>query len=245
MAVDPFEMDELLGAYALDAVDDDERRAVEDYLLANPRARAEVQQHREVATMLAWSGMDAPDGLWERIAGSLDQRDAAPASELGAVISLADRRSRGAVRTVAFWALASAAAAIIAVVAIKVSGSDTQSSSAGALENSVAAAMADPASKEAQLVASSAGLPKVRAVVDPQGHGYLLGGSLAELDGSRTYQLWGQVDGQLISLGLLGARPGIEAFTVSGNVTLLAITDEQQGGVVQPSAPPLVAGPLT
>lgn len=245
MAVDPFEMDELLGAYALDAVDDEERRAVEDYLLANPRARAEVQQHREVATMLAWSGMDAPDGLWERIAGSLEQRDVAPGSEIGSVISFADRRSRGAVHAVAFWVLASAAAAIIAVVAVKVSGSDTQAPSAGGLEKSVAAAMADPASKEAQLIATTPGQPKVRVVVDPQGRGYLLGDSLAELDRSRTYQLWGQVDGQLISLGLLGPRPGIEAFTVSGDITLLAITDEIQGGVVQPSAPPLVAGALT
>ena len=72
MSTNPFDMDDLLGAYALDAVDDDERRAVEDYLAANPRARAEVQEHREVATMLAWSGMDAPEGLWDRIVGSLD-----------------------------------------------------------------------------------------------------------------------------------------------------------------------------
>ena len=64
--------------YALDAVDDDERRAVEDYLAANPRARAEVQQHREVATMLAWSGMDAPEGLWDRIVDSLDAHEERP-----------------------------------------------------------------------------------------------------------------------------------------------------------------------
>ena len=50
------EIEELLGAYALDAVDDDERRVVEGYLATNPRARAEVQQHREVATMLAFTG---------------------------------------------------------------------------------------------------------------------------------------------------------------------------------------------
>ena len=36
-------IDELLGAYALDAVDDDERRQVEEYLRTNPRARAEVE----------------------------------------------------------------------------------------------------------------------------------------------------------------------------------------------------------
>ena len=40
---DTYELDELLGAYALDAVDDDERRRVDDYLEVNPRASAEVQ----------------------------------------------------------------------------------------------------------------------------------------------------------------------------------------------------------
>ena len=44
MATDPFEIEALLGAYALDAVDLHEARIVEEYLLANPRARAEVQE---------------------------------------------------------------------------------------------------------------------------------------------------------------------------------------------------------
>ena len=38
----PDELEALLGAYALDAVDEDERRAVEDYLVANPRAQADT-----------------------------------------------------------------------------------------------------------------------------------------------------------------------------------------------------------
>ena len=40
---------ELLGAYALDAVDGDERAEVERWLATNPELRAEVEQHREVA----------------------------------------------------------------------------------------------------------------------------------------------------------------------------------------------------
>ncbi len=53
------ELDDLLGAYALDAVSPDEARRVEDYLAVNPKAAAEVREHREVATMLAFTGMDA------------------------------------------------------------------------------------------------------------------------------------------------------------------------------------------
>ena len=66
------ELDELLGAYALDAVDPDERLAVEDYLRINPRARAEVAEHREVAAQLAFEGSEAPPHLWSSIEGALD-----------------------------------------------------------------------------------------------------------------------------------------------------------------------------
>ncbi|MDG1786151.1 MAG: hypothetical protein P8H61_09525, partial [Ilumatobacter sp.] len=63
---DSHDLDELLGAYALDAVSPEEADRVEDYLAINPRAAAEVREHREVATMLAFTGMDAPEGLWSR-----------------------------------------------------------------------------------------------------------------------------------------------------------------------------------
>ena len=245
MATDPFEIDELLGAYALDAVDADERRAVEDYLLASPRARREVQEHREVATMLAWSGMDAPEGLWERIAVSLEGTEADPAEELSNVLVLRPRSNARRWRTVGAWVAASAAAALIAVVAVRVSESTPSTSSAGGIERAVAVAMANPASVEAQLTSDTQSGVKVRAVVDPDGHGYLLAGSLPALDASRTYQLWGQINGQLISLGVLGSHPGTETFTVSGQVTLLAITNETQGGVTVSKQPVVVAGAPT
>ena len=66
------EISGLLGAYALDAVEGDERAAVEEHLLSCARCRAEVAEHREVAALLAHGGADAPDGLWDRIAGNLD-----------------------------------------------------------------------------------------------------------------------------------------------------------------------------
>ena len=59
------ELEELLGAYALDAVDGDERDAVELHLRECPRCRAEVADHREVAAALAQTGGPAPDGVWD------------------------------------------------------------------------------------------------------------------------------------------------------------------------------------
>ncbi len=66
------ELQDLLGAYALDAVDDDEREQIERYLETDPRARAEVESFREAASMLAMSGADAPAGIWDRIVGEID-----------------------------------------------------------------------------------------------------------------------------------------------------------------------------
>ena len=86
MSAEERALDELLGAYALDAVSDEERRMVDEYLMVSPRARQEVSEHREVATMLAWTGMSAPDGLWERIAASLDSAE--PPRPTGALASV-------------------------------------------------------------------------------------------------------------------------------------------------------------
>lgn len=241
MSMDPTEMDELLGAYALDAVSDEERRAIDDYLLANPRARAEVQEHREVATMLAWSGMDAPDGLWDRIAGSINGPTVAPSSELGQVLAIRPSKRASWTRTIGSWAVATAAAATIAVVAVKVSGDDKTTSVAVDQHELI---VDNPRSVQAELTSSVDSGLKVRAFIDPDGNGFLAASSLPDLDPSRTYQLWGQLEGgsDLISLGVLGAAPQSPDFTVKGKVVLLAITEEVEGGVVSSSNPVVVAG---
>ena len=246
MSMNPFEMDELLGAYALDAVTDEERRAVEDYLAASPRAEAEVREHREVATMLAWSGMDAPEGLWERIAGSLDGEEAEPAAALGDVLPMrASRRRKGLARTIGSWAIGTAAAAAIAIVAVNVSTDDDNGvSTAAGLEQSAQVAFADSSLRHASLGVESDSEIKVLAVVDAAGVGYLKADSLPPLPGDRTYQLWGKVGDQLISLGLLGPEPGLTVFAAEGDVELLAITEEVRAGVPQSNNPAVVAGAL-
>ena len=68
------EIEELLGVYALDAVDDDERRIVDRHLAECPRCRAELAGHLEVASWMAGGGSQAPEGVWERISGALEER---------------------------------------------------------------------------------------------------------------------------------------------------------------------------
>jgi Anti-sigma-K factor rskA len=61
------DLDSLLGAYALDALDDIDRARVDRYLVTSPRARAEVDEHLHVAMMLGNSAGPAPLALWDRI----------------------------------------------------------------------------------------------------------------------------------------------------------------------------------
>ena len=72
-------------------------------------------------------------------------------------------------------------------------------------------------------------------VVLPDGSAFLVNTGLPRLASDRTYQLWGVVKGQTVSLGLLGSQPHDVAFTVnpSAPVKVFAVTDEVAGGVVR------------
>lgn len=234
-AGDTYELDELLGAYALDAVDPGERRRVEDYLAVNPRAAAEVQAHREVATMLAFTGMDAPDDLWGRIAGEIGEQAPPPGPELAKVMSMDDRPRRRRIATVAPWLMSAAAAAVVIFVAIGLA--DRADAPNEPMASAFEIARADRDSVSTTLV-SDASTASAEAVIDQDGHGFVVARNLPTLPDDETYQLWGVVDdGQVISLGILGPNPEIETFTVEGTVSALAITIEQAPGVISDGNP--------
>ncbi len=236
---DSHELDELLGAYALDAVSPEEADRVEDYLAINPKAAAEVREHREVATMLAFTGMDAPEGLWSRIEQELDAPAPAPGPELARVMSIEDAPSRRRFATVAPWIASAAAAAIIAVVAIGIA--DRATAPTDPLVAAYEAADADRDSAKATLVAEGSSFEAV-AVIDQDGHGYVRAGELPALGADQTYQLWGVVDTgadepDVISLGIFGPNPELETFTTETPVVALAITIEDAPGVISDGNP--------
>jgi anti-sigma-K factor RskA len=234
-AGDTYQLDELLGAYALDAIGADERRRVEDYLEINPRAAAEVQAHREVATMLAFTGMDAPEDLWGRIAGEIGEQAPPPGPELAKVLSLDHTPRRRRISSVAPWLMSAAAAAVIVFVAIGLA--DSADAPDEPLANAVAIARADRDSVTTTLVADGSDVV-AEAIIDQDGHGYVLARDLPTLPDDQTYQLWGVVEGgAVISLGIFGPNPEIETFTVDGEVAALAITIEQYPGVVSDGNP--------
>lgn len=251
------EISELLGVYALDAVDDEEREAVERHLATCPRCAAEVSEHREVAATMAYTGAPAPEGLWTKIAESLEESPPAmnlaltpsAAPEDAPVVDLSARRERRNWLPMGAVAAALVVVALIAGVLIgNATGSDGQPAQQGsdlALEDVARRVMNDPDAARVTLESPEGETMSATAAVDPDGSGYLVGSSLPALDDSQTYQLWGVHGDVVVSLGVLGSSPDVVAFHLDEAITTLVVTAEVAGGVPQSSNPALLVGDVS
>jgi anti-sigma factor RsiW len=265
------EIQELLGAYALDAVDPETAAMVERHLGECVRCSTEVAQHHEVAGLLANTGGPSPAELWSGIASKLDGSAPPPwerlasrlGSEPGPDVSDTDgadvvvpigsgrRRSRVAARVAVVVAVAAAVVAV--VLGVRVDHLNHQVNAFRAptsLTRAEQAAMASPSTRVVDLRApTTAAEPagKVTVVLTSSGTGFVEGGGLSSLPQTETYQLWGVIGSRTISLGLLGSAPRVVAFSVAGNkpVHAFAITAEHAGGVVQTTNQPVVEGAVT
>ena len=229
-ALDHADAQELLGAFALDALEPNEADAVDVHLRDCPRCRAEVEEFRETAAMLAFGGVAAPEGLWERIQASLEE--APPKLELARVVPI--RPSRW--QTVGAK-LAAAAAVVISLVALGVSVARSGDDSTTVDE--FAAVPLDPDAINVHLSSDGRGSADVILL---DGKAYLIRHSLPELPEGQTYQLWGQQGETKVSLAVLGNDPERIKLPLGGSYEALAITAEASPGVVSSSNPAVVAG---
>jgi len=237
---------QFLGAYALDAVDADEREAIERHLDDCPRCRAEVADHRTVSSFLGSAGGRAPDGLWDRIAGSLEE--APPELRLAPVVPIKDRRS---VSMRVGAAVAAVAAGVIAVLGAevvhlsdKVDHMSTPERADTALLSAATQALADPHAQRVSM-RSPDGAVTAEAALLPDGTGFLVADDLPALPNDRTYQLWALANGQKISAGVLGANPRVVAFRYAASgLSGFAVTNEHAGGVSESQNSPLILGTL-
>lgn len=250
------EMAELLGVYALDAVDSEEAAAVEAHLHDCPRCAAEVADHREVAAMLAYTGAPAPEGVWTKIVESLEEpppemnlpistpAPEQPSPQPAPVTELATWRDRR--RWIPMGAVAAAFVVIGLVAGVLVSDARDvdapQELPEFALDDLARAALNDPSSTRVDLKPAGAGTLSAVAAVRPDGSGFLLGNSLPALDESETYQLWGIRGDEAVSLGVLGNSPNAVGFQLDEGFEALAITAEVRGGVPQSENPAVLFG---
>jgi len=268
------EIQELLGAYALDAVDKETAALVEQHLAECVRCSAEVAQHHEVAGLLANSGGASPASLWDGIASQLgsvppaweglagrletggdrgiDPLGESPPGDAG-VVPLPTRTRRGQWVRRAATVVGAAAAVLALVLGLQVHHLDNQVTalqSHPSLSAAEQAALQAPSTMVVPLRGAGSSPSPVRAVtvvLTKSGTGFVEAGGLSALPRDRTYQLWGVIGGQTISLGLLGPSPGVVPFSVAGDVAVhgFAITAEHGGGVVHSTNQPVVAGEVS
>jgi anti-sigma factor RsiW len=240
------EIQELLGAYALHAVEPEEAEQIARHLEQCPRCRSEVSGHREVATLLGNSGGDAPDGLWDRIASQLEEappplRLSIPPPSSAEVVPVAPRRRERSGRVV-LAAVGAAAAIVIGVLGAQVVRQDSR---IGELEAALDGSSMSDAS--VATLSSPDGSVSAEVVVLANGTAYLLARDLPGLAPDHTYQLWGVTSHGAVSLGLLGAEPGaVMPFQVGDaeQMSALAVTEEVAGGVERSEHQPVLVGEL-
>jgi anti-sigma-K factor RskA len=242
------DLQSLLGAYALDAIDGDEERALRAHLEECPRCRSEVAAHRETAALLGNIGGAAPGDVWERIASELAlESTSRRAPPLPVNVVPFSARRRLTLPVVA--ALAAASVVLIGMLGVATIRLQHRvdvlrsMASAGGLQQAAAAAVHDPGHTTTQLISADGSLV-AQVVIRPDGEAYLVNSDLPALDRAQTYQLWGLNGARVVSLGLLGTTPRLVAFRVDGAVSRLMVTAEPKGGTPRPTGPILIQGRL-
>ncbi|WP_030677295.1 anti-sigma factor [Streptomyces sp. NRRL B-1347] len=234
----------LTGAYAADALDDDERRLFEEHLARCPSCAQEVRELTAAAARLGLAAAVAPrpEMKHEVLRRITTVRQEAPRQRPGPPGG-AWYRTRRAPR----WALAACLAAAAALGGAAVwqhRQADAARETARRAEersDDLAALLAAPDAR-----ARTAKLPGgARATVVVSGsrdRAALLTSGLAEPPRGKVYQLWFDDKGAMRSAGLMDPGRAATATLMKGPVgdaTGMGITVEPAGGSPEPTSPPV------
>lgn len=229
---------ELLGAWALDAVDDVERRAVERAIAEDEDTATEARALRETVARLAEAdAVPAPEDVRDRVLASVaaaPQRGSAEPSTSARHASRPSRRNHGS-----RWLLAAAAAAAVVIpTGIAVHQADR----AGTAEDRLREFTEALARPDAELLTTDiAGGGRAAALVSDE-EVLFAASAVPELGEESTYQLWLIDEGGPSSAGVLTVEDGrlearLDALPPGG---ALAMTVEPAGGSPQPTSDPIL-----
>jgi anti-sigma-K factor RskA len=217
---------DLTPAYALDALDAEERAAYEQHLSTCERCRAELDTMQRTASSLAYA-----------------VRSPAPRPELRERIVEQARLERGNV--VAFrprrtlpYALG-AAAAIAASVAVAVGLWAASLSNEVDRQRSVLEILADPQARSLALAGGDG-----RVVVTGAGEAALVVSGLAAAPEGKTYEIWVIEDDRALPAGLFDGSDARDVVRLTRPVprrAAVAVTIEPAGGVDAPTSEPVLS----
>lgn len=233
---------DLLGAWAVDALDDVERARVDRALRVSPELREEAWELRQTVALLAEADARTPppelrEAVLEQVARKPEPARDGPRPETDA--NAASRGSEVVRRRRSPWQWIGAAAAVAAIAVLSVLLIQ-QSDRAERAEQQIAAVQTALQQPGAELVTSElADGGRVTAILGVDEAVFSAGNMPALAD--QDYQLW-VVDGDVIaSAGILTWHEGrllasVEDFPLDA---ALAISVEPAGGSAQPTTEPL------
>jgi len=234
----------LAGAYALDALDDGERRLFEAHLETCADCRAEVAELRATAAYLgAASAVPAPPALRDHVLSQIARTRQLPPP----------RRTARSARGVPRWTVnvLAAAATVLAVLAISLGvlawQADQRADDLAAEARRVAAVLAAPDAQNAAAEVEGGGQASVVAS-ETRGEVVLVTEDLPELSADETYQLWLIAPDEITSAGVVDVPDTGDVTFLSagdlGGVTTIALSVEPEGGSEQPTTTPVWAAEL-
>lgn len=230
----PEELRELLGAYALNAIDADERAQVDALLLTDADARAELHELEHAAAWLGHASLRPRAAAWDEIAAEVARDPETPAAPDPTPIRV--RRHPASRRLLAIAATVLIAVAGVAGVVALASRDDGKAPVA-------ARAAAAARRSDARLVAlRSPDQPwAARVVVLPDGTAYIRAHDMPAPGAGRELQLWSVTPSGPVSAGAMHGTQW-QQFRAAPGATAFAVTNEPQGGSRVPTTTPLVSG---
>ena len=234
--MDPSLIHDLTAAYALDALDPDEKREYEEHLRHCDNCRKGLKELQETASALAYAApADEPSP-------ELRERLLAQAAADRPTAQVIPFRRRVAVPALAATAAAAAAAAItLAIWASSLSGSLDEERQARADEAAVLALVASTDASRVPLSGAEGTL-----VIAANGDAALVVTGLPEAPSDQTYEVW-VIEGEARPAGLFSGGDETAVLLterVSPGATV-AVTLERAGGVPAPTSDPLLTATVS
>lgn len=236
----------LAAAWALDALDDDERAAYEERLRTHPDERADADALRETASRLSVATTPPPHlraAVLAAVVTTPQERPSAP------VVDLRSERARR--RGPSRWsALVAAAGILVGAVGVGVGvgvanrSGDTVVSAQQVARERITDLLATPGARVSTVAATDGG---TATLVQADGRIGVLTAGLPAAGGGRDYQLWLAQGDALTSAGMLHVTSagGSAVVVDAGSATGVGISVEPARGSVQPTTTPVVFTPLS